>query len=97
MEISFRVNGREIASFPSFVSRAGHSYLMRFKSMEYDTHRATIFPIYQQLFDAVPKPGEFTFSIYFGDSVIDFIFFKRAPFFNLGISKSRIETGEDDE
>lgn len=96
MKVSFRVNGKDVAIFPMFVKKLGNSYLMRFKAMEYDTERKTIYPIYKQAFDVVPKAGELLVSIFIGEFVLDLFFFKRAPFVNIGYSKSRIEIGGDE-
>ena len=95
MKVSFRVNGKEVVSFPLFLGKLKNSYLMRFKAFEYDSERTTIYPIYKQLFDIHPKAGELTVSIYGNERVLDIILTKRPPFLSIGVSKCKIEIGDD--
>ena len=61
------------------------SYLMRIKAIEYDTQRATIYPIYKQLFDAVKKPGEFIFSLFLGGKVFDLMLYAAPALYQPGL------------
>ena len=94
--IEFAIDGKKIASFEKFLWRYGDMFLMWLTSIEYNSAKGGIYPVYTQAFDWSVHGGQATLTIYKKDRHGDllahvFVFQKRAPFVGYSCHVSKTE------